>query len=392
MSVTSSQDDPSGESTPSLTHGDLLRHRAEIERMLIERETRIVPIWMNVLNTYRSEGWRGLSFQAALKALLWKFLSPSTAATAAVGIAGIVTLMLTWQTNRLMERQNSLIEVQNLLQESSRRAGLTVELTEVLNRIGEKDWMPYKGRLPLVGSRCKQEKYDYRFQLSPGFAVPALGLSTAMVGRVVALSNSFKPYRYLDVTKNDLTSDLASGLSEPSSPERAQLLISLASANISLEQVSKAGGNFEKSPLGNAQLTGQKMTDIFADGSDFNGAILVHSDFSGAHLRWSYFTEANATCAVFDGADLREADMADGQFMGASFRGANLSGARVFITKFNDADFSGADLRGVYTCSDGQPVDLDSKEAFLAEVGQVTVDQATQFGPPEGSGANRHCN
>ena len=168
--------------------------------------------------------------------------------------------------------------------------------------------------------------------------------------------------------------------------------ISLASANISLEQVSKAGGNFEKSPLGNAQLTGQKMTDIFADGSDFNGAILVHSDFSGARLRWSFFTEANATCAVFDGADLREADMADGQFMGASFRGANLSGARVFITKFNAADFSGADLRGIYTCRDGQPVDLGSKETFLAEVGQVTIDQATQFGLLEGSGANRYYN
>lgn len=374
----------------SLTGADLSRHRDEIERMLIERETRIVPIWMNLLNAFYSDGWHGERFQAALRSLLWKILSPSTIAASAVGIAGIVTLILSWQTTRLMERQNSLIEVQNLLQESSRRAGLAIELTEVLNRISDTTWSQFGRPKSILEQSCEQSEYGYEVQLAPGFAEPAFALSSAMLGRVVALSNSFKPYRYLDVTKNDLTSNLASGLSEPSSPERAQLLLALASANISLEQVSKAGANFEKSPLGNAQLAGHKLTYVNADGSDFNGAILVHTNFSGAHLRWSKFTEANAACAVFDGADLRESDLADGQFMGASFKGAKLESARIFIAKFTDADFSGADLRGIYQCDGSKPVYISSRKAFEESVGKMKTDQATQFGPPPGGVISRH--
>lgn len=367
-----------------VTRADLAAHRETIEQMLIERETRIVPIWLNVLNSHRQEGWFGARSQAALKALLWKFLSPTTAAAAALGIGGIVTLVLTWQTTRLMERQNRLLEIQNLLQESSRRAGLTVELTEVLNRINDGKWAPFVSSSPEApGPTCRQSTYGYSFPLAPGSSGHSLALSEALLGRVVALSNSFKPYRYLDVNKDDLTSDFESGLSAPASPERAQLLLSLASANISLEQVSKAGAIFDKMPMGNTQLAGHRLTNVVADGSDFNGAILAHTNFAGAKLRWSKITEANAVCAQFDNASLTGSDLAEGQFMGATFRGADLSGARIFIAKFEGADFSGADLSGIYTCKNDQPVAVTTRQAFLDEVGtDVKLDDSTKFGPP----------
>ena len=114
---------------------------------------------------------------------------------------------------------------------------------------------------------------------------------------------------------------------------------------------------------------------------------------SGARLRRSKLTEANATCAVFDGADLREADLAEGQFRGASFKGADLQGARVFIAKFDDADFSGADLRGVYSCDGAKAVFLVSREMFLAEMAKkVTFDETTKFGAaPDGLNVKPLC-
>ncbi|MEX2697103.1 hypothetical protein [Rhizobium mongolense] len=109
--------------------------RDEFELKLIERERRLAVNVYDAVNAYVHGGLKDIKFLAALKSLLFTVFSPTTAVAAGLGLVSILTLVLAWQSNKLVEKQNELLSIQNLLQESSRRAGLTVELTEVLNRI-----------------------------------------------------------------------------------------------------------------------------------------------------------------------------------------------------------------------------------------------------------------
>lgn len=361
--------------------------RSEMEIKFIERERRLSGNLHDLFVSFVEQGISGSKFSAALKASLITVFSPATATAAGIGVASILTLVLAWQSNELLKRQNELINTQNLLQESSRRAGLTVELTEVLNRISD-------ANLPRVSSSddetariCLQENYGYDFSVPSSAQRAMRSLPEMLLGRVVALSNSFRPYRYLDIDRNDLITDSSSGLSVPMSPERAQLLFALANARIDMAEVAQAGGDFSRTPLGNAQLSGMWINNLKLPASDLNGAILVYSNFSRADLSYSNLVEVNATCGVYTGAKLVNVNMAGGQFMGASFDDAVMQGVNVYMANFKDATFQRADLRGAYTCVDNSPVLLDTKEDFLAEVGQVKVEGAA-FGAQTSMGAS----
>ncbi|MBN8488190.1 MAG: pentapeptide repeat-containing protein [Burkholderiales bacterium] len=354
-----------------------------MDRQLIERESRAVPIWLGLANHLRNQGWNSPKFQAALRALIWKLLSPGGAAAGGVLLISFLTAYLAWQSNRLLQEQNRLITIQNQLQESARRAGLTVELTEVLNRVSDAQGES-AAQVSAAGAalNCKQEDYDLHYKLSPSFGRKPVELSPALLGRVVALSKSFRPYRYLDVGGDGLGST-DSGLSELSSPERTQLLMALASSNVSIEQVSEAGAEFDRAPLTNALAAGLSLRKVIANQADWNGAILVHADLTEASLRWSRLVEVNATCARLDGANLSDSNLSDGQFRGASFRGADLTGSNLTIAHFAGADFSDADLRGAFTCDENVVTFVDSVEKLreLEESGNgLIVSAGTKFG------------
>lgn len=355
--------------------------RDEFELKLIERERRLAVNIYDAVNAYLHGGLRDIKFLTAIKSLLFTVFSPATAVAAGLGLISILTLVLAWQSNKLVEKQNELLSIQNLLQESSRRAGLTVELTEVLNRISDaslKDFVAYDEP---TNQECRQDKYGYTFRVQIHKEYKFSTLPDALLGRLVALSNSFRPYRYIDVTKQDMTSDFESGLSEPMSPERAQLLLALANARISIRDVAEAGGTFERSPLGGAQLTGMQIHGAELNSSDFNLGILAHASFRGAALRHSKFSGSNATCADFTSADLTGADLSQGMFQGASFDNARLQGVMFYTGTFNDATFRNADLRGAFTCAiDQAVVFLDTKEKFIAELGDDINVEGAQFG------------
>jgi len=345
--------------------------KEELELKLIERERRLSSNIYDLYASYISVGWRHKRFSAALKASLFSFFAPANAAAAGLGIVGILTLVLAWQNNQLVQRQNELLGVQNLLQESSRRAGLSVELTEVLNRISDSKLEPYPSELIDSGSKsCKQQDYGHDFKIPTVSGRHLLALPDLLLGRLVALSNSFRPYRYLDVDRADMERDVDSGLSAAMSPERAQLLFALANAHIALSQVADAGGKFNQVPLGGAQLSGMQINKIDLAASDFNGAILVYTNFAEASLQHSLLIEVNATCSNFSGANLTGSKLIEGQFMGARFDRAIMQGANLFIGRFEGASFAGADLRGVFSCTaEHIPIILDTKEKFLKEIG-----------------------
>ena len=369
---------------------DIDNLKKEIELNFIEKETRAVPIFVNLFTNFRNEGWISDKFRASIQSVIWYLLSPRHAVTISVIFSSIATLTLAWQSNSILRDQNRLITIQNQLQESARRAGLTVELTEVLNRISDEQKGKNSHENQILEKECNQEKYNYNFPISPIYGQKPTELSGALLGRVVALSKSFRPYRFLDVGRDSLGRNSETGLSELSSPERSQLLMALASSNISIEQLSRSGAEFDLAPLANVVVSGLSLRNLIANSVDWNGAILVYTDLSKSQLRWSKLTEANATCANFDGADLRGTDLSDGQFLGASFREANLQGVNLSIVKLNDAKLQGADLRGAYVCdTNNKPIRINSVDDFKKEISSDSfiIDNRTKFGKVEGLGA-----
>lgn len=363
------------------------------ELELLERESRVFKIIVNIFDAYRTEGWRSEKFKASFKAILWKLLAPSTVVFTTASIAGIFTLVLTWRTTTLLEQQNTLLRIQNHIQESTRRSGLTVELTEVLNHVAlnkseiEIDGnIEYKDGVPQCPSKTHgstRSTHDF--------------LARITLGRLVALTKAFQPYKFLDIDRDSLGRDPDTSLSSNSSPERAHLLTVLVAANVSLKQISTAGGTFAYSPLANTQFSGHDLSYVDLQNSDLNGAILKKSTFNMAKLNGSRLVEVNADCTIFDKAELTGSDLADGQFNKASFVGADLRHSRVQIAKFSGADLSGANLTGVYTCVDENIKYIGSFVEFLEELGlersQIIVDSNTKFGLPnttEGNGWCRH--
>ncbi|WP_024772917.1 pentapeptide repeat-containing protein [Aquimarina macrocephali] len=193
--------------------------------------------------------------------------------------------------NVLIQNQNDLIQNQNkrldqgvYLQEANRRSSLVYQFSNVMDAINEE---------------LKDEKLN-----------PDRNLSRQLVGRIVSLSRSLKPYRYLT---NDTLSSLIS-------PERSQLLVSLV----------------------NAELGDSTYENIFSEG-DFSYTELKdytfrYIPFGGIHFDYSHFDNVN--------------------FMYCNFTGATLNNVFSDHVKFEYCDFNSLTMRNahfehlaIFTCT-----------------------------------------
>ena len=188
---------------------------------------------------------------------------------------------------------------------------------------------------------------------------PDSGLSSGLIGRVVALSRSLEPYR------------LSPGDSLPGvelSPERGALLAALAFMDIDsvsfalikaeavFAQADLKGQVLRGVDLSGVDLRGARLRDADLSGSDLNGADLRRADLNGAvldsaSLLRADLKRADLAWAELNGADLRMADLNGAQLGNAKLRGAALEGvllqwAAGESVLFNGADLSGADLLG----------------------------------------------
>ncbi len=215
---------------------------------------------------------------------------------------GIVTILfavlpsvLLLHQNTLLNQQNKKIQDQTHLAEASRRSAQMFIMGEVLSD---------------VNTELNQRST----------------LSSVLVGRIVSLSHAMKPYRY--IVGNEL-------IDKPISPERGQLLITLAKSNISksffVDYILQQA-DFTQAELANTRLPNTVLRDI-----NLTQANLFNSDLENTDLSFAILSKAN----------LANVDFTDAILKRTNFSYANLANANLRFAVLDGANFSNTNLEGV---------------------------------------------
>lgn len=352
---------------------DMAARDLAVEAALVAQEHRVFPIAHNLYQAFTAFPRGDPRRAAAVKALLWRILSPGTVAGLAVVLISVVGLLVATRANQLLEMQNERLDQQTHLLEAGRRASLVIEFSAIMEQIAREQeaakWeqRDAKARRTFVCSRRRERCSDLDAALFP--------LSPGVSGRVVALSRSYRPYRYLSVDEGGELDDATAAWSQdgapalfsrwarsfglgpepgkpllvdrPLSPERAQLLLTLVSLQVDLTQI---------------------LVEADLSSSDLGGAYLEHAGLEGAYLEGANLfrarlARANLTTAQLFLADLRDADLQGTRLTNADLRSALFEGACLP---------EASDLRGVLT-----DADTDFVGAFAGE--PTWVEAATQL-------------
>ncbi|OCP05793.1 MULTISPECIES: pentapeptide repeat-containing protein [unclassified Ensifer] len=127
---------------------------------------------------------------ASLTAIAWCLVP--RASTATIGFVAIASLLLAWQQARLLSSQNDKIEIQNLLSEAQRRSGLLYESTAIFAILDEE-------KKQAIGRSCPPSADgDLCWHVAENGSQLFIP-SRATVGRIAALTQALRPYRYLSV-------------------------------------------------------------------------------------------------------------------------------------------------------------------------------------------------
>lgn len=231
----------------------------------------------------------------------------------ALGAFSLIMCIALAVASSLLYSQNALLAERNALSENQRNAVKVQELSAIMDGVA-------------------------RLQGTPDGSEAAAVTST-LIGRVVALSRTLKPYRYVDVLKDppELTD-------RPLSPERGQLLSSLGMARLPQSfwlEVARLG-DFSHAALAHADLQ-WVATLAHADlrGADMSNAILCKS------LSFARMSKARLRGAIMWKADLSMADLRGADLSGASLMGAVLPAPYLL----DGADMTGAVLDHAYVLS-----------------------------------------
>lgn len=251
-------------------------------------------------------------------------------------IGGLLGTILLLNQNQLLENQNKKIDVQIQLAEAERRSALIFLMGNIMDKVNEEIKEQLKA-LP------KDQRDTFKYELND-----------VTIGQLVGLSNAFQPYKYLD---GDTLID------QPLSPERGQLLLTLAQlrlsdsthvklfskANFSLSDLSWV--NLSKADLSRADLSRANLSGAYLVEADLRRANLIEANLSKADLIEADLSGANLSGANLSEANLSKAHLSEANLSGAvlwkaDLSGANLSGAVLRVTFFKGANLSEADLRG----------------------------------------------
>lgn len=272
---------------------------------------------------------------------------------------GILGATLLVRQNELIANQNTLVSLQNQLTEAQRRASLMFELSNVLDRIKDerdkyyennkgnvKPWMdgpPDPGNpvddTVAVLTRGAAENYNQRWQKQRprrrdyGGNAPLFMVSDRLAGRIVALSRSLRPYRYLD-DNGQLTPRLLS-------PERGQLLLSLLYSDIDMFELNHFKPVFDNADLSGVELSELPIEHLVAKDANFVRAKLYKVQFVYGRLQGANFGNADLNgveIATLEGACLRGAHIHNSKL--PNLRYADLTDAVISNTEFNDISYA----------------------------------------------------
>lgn len=234
-----------------------------------------------------------------------------------IGILTVQTILLSRQNDKI-DRQNYRLDQQTALLEAERRSAVILESGNVLDAI----------------SRELADDRNYKDSLS-----------SPLIGRTIALSRAFKPYKYLDPESDTI-------IGSAISPERGHLLVSLHESKLDSLTMAKIlfGADFQKADLRQAklfeaQLRKAQLRGAILDDAFLNNAYLMDANLYGASLRGAILQGTNFIQADLSQADFREANLQGADFRGANLQGADFRGASLFGANLRGADFREADFR-----------------------------------------------
>ncbi len=329
-----------------------LRLKAELEAQKATQKTTTVVRKLVTDSTTRLLAGKGLknSFRQLLDELpggkvskdtlseilaqvVWRITRIGTFAIVAAMAPLLIMAVQTWMLGRqnekldiqngLLGRQNERLDQQINLEEGNRRSSLIFFMSNIMDKLD-------------IELRSNANR----------------SLSDPLIGRIVSLSQSMRPYRYLE---NDSLTP------RQLSPERGQLLFSLVNSNLDKSTYDK----------------------IYAR-ANFNYADLREANFSEAYLRRAKLAHSSFSNANFNYADLQDADLSNAWLEEATFRntsmnGINLAGANLRESRMEnitmlDGNLSNADLRHIYLEGNFSGTNLEGVKMQNASLVDVNLE------------------
>lgn len=178
-------------------------------------------------------------------------------------------------------------------------------------------------------TKSTSEKIEaYKKSIKSKTEVKYTRLSRRLNGRVVALSRSLRPYRYL--SDNGM-------LTNPISPERGQLLISLVASGVDLNDIT-VQGNFTNADLRFADFSFSFLRSINLAGSDLRNCIIEEADFRDTDIFSSSVPtfSGNMYLPILEKATAKPSDISNSKLMNS----------RIINSHFQHVNLTNSDLSG----------------------------------------------
>lgn len=231
----------------------------------------------------------------------------------AIVIAVLPTLFLIIQTvylgkqndkidkqNELITSQNARLEQQTYLQEADRRSSLVFLSSNVIDKIDEE----------------LQE-----------FSNKDRNLSDQLIGRIVSLTRSLKPYKYLE----------KDSLSMTVSPERGQLLINLVNANLGEKTYEKI---YRDADFSYSELTDINFYNEFFGDINLSNSILENVAFHNCRFTTSNFSKSHVKKVSFQFCFTDTMDFSESFIERLSFDNFTARLLKVDLAFVNEFNFS----------------------------------------------------
>lgn len=248
-----------------------------------------------------------------------------------VSLGGLTGTLLLVNQNELLQNQNQLIKNQMSLEEASRRGALVMLMSNIFDKV-DREIEGQKEKLKVVTDSTK------------------FSLSQSLIGQIAALSQAFKPYRFMD---GDTM------IMEPLSPERGQLLVTICGLpldSMTLKRVFESStfesadlrkANLKRAKLSKVNLASANLREVDLRGAILNEAVLNYANLANAQLSYAQLNLTHLPKANLTGADLSHCSLKRSAFVEAILINAILNASDLSGSIFTDASLVNADLTAI---------------------------------------------
>jgi hypothetical protein len=182
---------------PNLEEIGRIKHLIENERderevALAKQEHRLIPALRNLVQAFSVKNTQKRARLIAGTISSLALIIFGRIAVGGVGLIAVLGLIVSVQQAYLIAKQNERIEVQNILTEAQRRSNSIFEFGEIFRIINEEK---KETSFEIVSSTLEGNAYWRELDRYEKVFVP----SEATIGRIVALTQILRPFRYLSV-------------------------------------------------------------------------------------------------------------------------------------------------------------------------------------------------